>query len=194
MFKDFTDKKLPTFLTAFNINSIYQSIKKHFLHKCCNFLTSFYGIFAPLVDHIFLLSILNRNPFKFSLYISADISFWVICPDLEFHKWNYFYYISNAHILRKEAGLKSCTMGSETLFCCLWIFIPWIPTKLSQVEGPPSVDYKIGDRKVNQIYIAILGHSYIAFWEYLRRGPPFTLQVDEFKAWVPLLWNSCWQF
>ena len=29
-------------------------------------------------------------------------------------------------------------------------------------RGPPSVDYKISDRKVNQIYIAILGHSYIA--------------------------------
>ena len=40
--------------------------------------------------------------------------------------------------------------------------IPWIPTKLSQGEGLPSVDYKFSDKKVNQIYIAILGHSYIA--------------------------------
>ena len=41
--------------------------------------------------------------------------------------------------------------------------IPWIPTKLSQGEGSLSVDYKIGDRKVKKIYIAIPGLSYIAF-------------------------------
>ena len=31
-------------------------------------------------------------------------------------------------------------------------------------EIAPSVDYKISNKKVNQIYIALLGHSYSAFW------------------------------
>ena len=44
------------------------------------------------------------------------------------------------------------------------IKLPWISTKLSQGEGPLLVDYNESDGKVNQIYIAILGYSYISFW------------------------------
>ena len=47
------------------------------------------------------------------------------------------------------------------------------PNKIVPRRGPPSVDLKISDRNVHQIYIAILGLSYIAFWGYLRRGTPF---------------------
>ena len=42
----------------------------------------------------------------------------------------------------------------------LFAFLPWIPTKLSLGEGPPQL---ISYKKVNQIYIALLGHSYSAF-------------------------------
>ena len=38
------------------------------------------------------------------------------------------------------------------------------PNEIVPRQGPPSVDYKISDKKVNQIYIALLGHSYSAFW------------------------------
>ena len=37
------------------------------------------------------------------------------------------------------------------------------PNKIVPRRGPPSVDHKISDKKVNQIYIALLGHSYSAF-------------------------------
>ena len=45
----------------------------------------------------------------------------------------------------------------------------------TNVENCPkaNVDYEISDRKFNQIYNAILDHSYIALCGYLRRGPPF---------------------
>ena len=38
------------------------------------------------------------------------------------------------------------------------------PNEIVPRRGPPSVDYKISDRTVNQIYIVLLGHSYSAFW------------------------------
>ena len=37
------------------------------------------------------------------------------------------------------------------------------PNEIVPRQGPPSVDHKISDRKVNQIYIALLGQSYSAF-------------------------------
>ena len=37
------------------------------------------------------------------------------------------------------------------------------PNKIVPRRGPPSVDCKISDKKVNQIYFALLDHSYSAF-------------------------------
>ena len=75
-----------------------------------------------------------------------------------------------------------------------------IPTKLSLGEGLPSVDYKESDKKDNQISIS--GHSYNLkvlrrgpFLHYksmsLRRGPSFTLKIEGFKTWAPLLLSTC---
>ena len=59
--------------------------------------------------------------------------------------------------------------------------ILYIPMKLSLNRGgPPTVDYKLGDRKVNQISI-----NYNLM--LLDVGPPFTPYVDDFKGWAPLL-------
>ena len=59
-------------------------------------------------------------------------------------------------------------------------------------RGSPLVDHDESKRKVNQICIAILGHTYVLM--ILRYGPPtFNLltpthnYVGGFKAWAPLL-------
>jgi hypothetical protein len=38
------------------------------------------------------------------------------------------------------------------------------PNEIVPRRRLPSVDHKISDRKISQIYIAPLGHSYSAFW------------------------------
>ena len=51
------------------------------------------------------------------------------------------------------------------------------PNEIVPRQGPPSVDYKISDKKVNQIYIAFLGHSCSVFFKVYNFGPRLTINL-----------------
>ena len=61
--------------------------------------------------------------------------------------------------------------------------LPCIPTKLSLGKGHPSVDHDIEVIEKSTMCIAILGHSYSAFWYFYAWASLYIEWLDT-KAWA----------